>query len=45
MVFSFATTQTHKIKLLREHLNIIATARILLPNGLADVPPARPSEA
>jgi uncharacterized protein len=28
-----------KIKILREYLNIIATARILLPNGLADVPP------
>lgn len=27
-----------KIKLLREYLNIIATARMLLPNGLADVP-------
>jgi ketosteroid isomerase-like protein len=28
-----------KIKLLREYLNVISTARILLPNGLADVPP------
>jgi ketosteroid isomerase-like protein len=27
-----------KIKLLREYLNIIAFARQLLPNGLADVP-------
>lgn len=27
-----------KIKLLREYLNIISTARMLLPNGLADVP-------
>lgn len=27
-----------KIKLLREYLNIISTARILLPSGLADVP-------
>ena len=27
-----------KIKLLREYLNIIATARALLPNGLGDVP-------
>lgn len=27
-----------KIKLLREYLNVISTARILLPNGLADVP-------
>jgi len=27
-----------KIKLLREYLNIISTARTLLPNGLADVP-------
>jgi ketosteroid isomerase-like protein len=29
-----------KIKLLREYLNVIKTARALLPNGLADVPPA-----
>ena len=29
-----------KIKLLREYLNIISTARMLLPNGLADVPKA-----
>jgi ketosteroid isomerase-like protein len=28
-----------KIKVLREYLNIIKTARALLPNGLADVPP------
>ncbi|MGF6774122.1 ketosteroid isomerase-like protein [Paraburkholderia sp. GAS199] len=27
-----------KIKLLREYLNIISTARMMLPNGLADVP-------
>lgn len=27
-----------KIKLLREYLNVISTARMLLPNGLADVP-------
>jgi ketosteroid isomerase-like protein len=27
-----------KIKLLREYLNIISSARALLPNGLADVP-------
>jgi hypothetical protein len=27
-----------KIKLLREYLNVIFTARVLLPNGLADVP-------
>ncbi|MCB8878849.1 nuclear transport factor 2 family protein [Acidisoma cellulosilytica] len=27
-----------KIKLLREYLNVILTARALLPNGLADVP-------
>jgi ketosteroid isomerase-like protein len=27
-----------KIKLLREYLNIISTARMLLPNGLQDVP-------
>ncbi len=29
-----------KIKRLREYLNVISTARILLPNGLADVPSA-----
>ena len=28
-----------KIKVLREYLNVIKTARALLPNGLADVPP------
>jgi ketosteroid isomerase-like protein len=28
-----------KIKLLREYMNVISTARILLPNGLADLPP------
>jgi len=27
-----------RIKLLREYLNVISAARILLPNGLADVP-------
>jgi hypothetical protein len=27
-----------KIKLLREYLNLISSARTLLPNGLADVP-------
>jgi ketosteroid isomerase-like protein len=30
-----------KIKLLREYLNVISTARILLPNGLADIPAPR----
>ncbi|RBP09142.1 hypothetical protein DFR50_123114 [Roseiarcus fermentans] len=29
-----------KIKILREYLNVIKTARALFPNGLADVPPA-----
>ncbi len=29
-----------KIKMLREYFNVIKTARALLPNGLADVPPA-----
>ncbi|MBV9875870.1 MAG: PhzA/PhzB family protein [Verrucomicrobia bacterium] len=29
-----------KIKLLREYLNVISTARALLPRGLADVPEA-----
>ncbi len=34
-----------KIKLLREYLNIIATARMLLPNGLASVPePAKKAD-
>jgi ketosteroid isomerase-like protein len=28
-----------KIKLLREYMNVISTARVLLPNGLADLPP------
>ncbi len=32
--------QNGKIKVLREYLNVIKTARALLPNGLADVPPA-----
>ena len=27
-----------KIKILREYLNVILTARMLFPNGLADVP-------
>jgi ketosteroid isomerase-like protein len=30
-----------RIKLLREYLNVISAARILLPNGLADVPDVR----
>ena len=30
-----------KIKVLREYLNVISTARMLFPNGLADVPPAQ----
>lgn len=29
-----------KIKILREYLNVIKTARMLFPNGLVDVPPA-----
>lgn len=29
-----------KIKVLREYLNVINTARMLFPNGLADVPAA-----
>jgi ketosteroid isomerase-like protein len=33
-----------KIKLLREYLNVISTARALLPNGLADVPPSAEGE-
>lgn len=35
---SYLVEQDGKIKLLREYLNIISTARMLLPNGLADVP-------
>ncbi len=31
-----------KIKLLREYLNIISTARMLFPNGLSDVPEPEP---
>jgi len=30
-----------KIKLLREYLNVISTARMLFPNGLSDVPAGR----
>jgi len=30
-----------KIKLLREYLNVISTARMLFPNGLSDVPAAK----
>jgi ketosteroid isomerase-like protein len=30
-----------KIKVMREYLNVINTARMLFPNGLADVPPAQ----
>ncbi len=30
--------QNGKIKLLREYLNVISMAQILLPNGLADIP-------
>ena len=32
------TVHDGKIKLVREYVDIIATARMLLPNGLADVP-------
>ncbi len=35
---SHLVVESGKIKLLREYLNIISTARMLLPNGLADVP-------
>lgn len=37
---SLLVVENGKIKLLREYLNIISTARMLLPNGLADVPAA-----
>ncbi len=35
---SHLVAENSKIKLLREYMNIISTARTLLPNGLADVP-------
>jgi uncharacterized protein len=35
---SYLVEENDKIKLLREYMNVISTARILLPNGLADVP-------
>ncbi len=39
---SHLVVENRKIKLLREYLNSISIARMLLPNGLADVPePAR----
>jgi ketosteroid isomerase-like protein len=31
-------SENGKIKLLREYMNVIASARALMPNGLADVP-------
>lgn len=37
---SHLVVENGKIKLLREYLNVISSARALLPNGLADVPPA-----
>ncbi len=35
---SFLVVRDGKIKLLRAYLNVIATAKVLLPNGIADVP-------
>jgi uncharacterized protein len=35
---SHLVVENGKIKLLREYLNIISSARALLPNGLADLP-------
>lgn len=35
---SLLVVEDGRIKLLREYLNIISSARMLLPNGLADVP-------
>jgi ketosteroid isomerase-like protein len=35
---TYLVEENGKIKLLREYLNVIFTARVLLPNGLADVP-------
>ena len=37
---SHLVVENGRIKLLREYLNIISSARALLPNGLADVPAA-----
>jgi ketosteroid isomerase-like protein len=37
---SHLVVENGKIKLLREYLNIISSARALLPKGLADVPAA-----
>jgi ketosteroid isomerase-like protein len=43
---SLLTVHDGKITLVREYLDIIATARMLLPNGLADVPsPGGPKPA
>jgi ketosteroid isomerase-like protein len=38
---SHLIAENGKIKILREYLNVINTARMLFPNGLADVPPAQ----
>jgi hypothetical protein len=35
---SHLVVENSKIKLLREYLNVISSARALLPKGLADVP-------
>jgi ketosteroid isomerase-like protein len=37
---SLLVVEDGKIKLLREYLNVISTARMILPNGLAGVPDA-----
>jgi len=36
--FGYIHVENGKIKLLREALNIVATARAFFPNGLADIP-------
>jgi|SRR5471032_2077180 len=36
--FGYLHAENGKIKLLRESLNIVATARAFFPNGLADIP-------
>jgi len=38
---SLLLEENGKIKLLREYMNVISTARILLPKGLADVPESK----
>jgi hypothetical protein len=43
--FGYMQAQNGQIKLLREALNIVATARAFLPNGLAEIAPVAQGEA